>query len=156
MSRVKTYSKYVVERSVGGRSVVKNEDGTPKLGKLMRNNIRITPEIAATLNDGWDSIEKPIAFYYVVDEDASIKANEKAKTKKSKSKKNIDKLKEANEELLLADIENKKLKLKEENEALKVPKKTKKELVAECENLGIETSGNVKELNERIANHKAE
>ena len=33
-------------------------------------------------------------------------------------------------------------------------KKTKKELVAECKDFGIETSGNVTELTERLANHK--
>ena len=31
---------------------------------------------------------------------------------------------------------------------------TKKELVAECEEKGLDTNGNVKQLNERLANHK--
>jgi predicted DNA-binding protein len=72
--RVKTYEKYRVERSIGGRQVLVNEDGSPKLGGLMKSNIRITPEQAETLNEGWDSCEKPLTFYWkeVVFEDAEI------------------------------------------------------------------------------------
>lgn len=63
--RAKTYSKYKVERSIGGREAQKNEDGTPVLsGEPIKTNIRITPEQAELLNEGWDSVEKPLTFYY--------------------------------------------------------------------------------------------
>lgn len=65
MNRAKTYNKHVVSRSVGGGSVRKNEDGSPVLDECVKTNIRITPEMADTLNHGWDSVEKPLAFYYV-------------------------------------------------------------------------------------------
>ncbi len=168
MSLVKTYKKHVVQRSVGGKSVEKNEDGTPKLGKCLKENVRITPEMAATLNHGWDSTQKPISFYWVIDEGSTEKDDAKQKQKKAKSKTNAKALQDANNELLLAEIKNKKLKLEKENTELKtkegdgkktsVPaekKPTKKELVAECESEQLDTSGNVQQLTERLANHKA-
>lgn len=45
-------------------------------------------------------------------------------------------------------------KEEQKDQAVKIP--TKKELVAECEGKGLDTNGNVKQLNERLANHKAE
>lgn len=158
MSRVKTYFKYVVKRSVGGKSVLKNEDGTPQLGEVQKTNVRITPEQAELLNHGWDSTQKPIAFYWAIDEQATNRDNEKQEVKKAKSKTNIDKLTDQNEKLLAAELENKTLKIEKENEDLKEEKQkapTKKELVAECDDLGIDATGNVKELKERLANHKS-
>ena len=158
MSKVKSYKKYVVQRSVGGKSVEKNDNGEPVLGKLIKDKVRITPEMAETLNHGWDSTMRPISFYWKEDNDETVEADKRQATKKSKSKKSIDKLKEQSDELFGLEIENKKLKLKKENEALneesqKTP--TKKELVSEAKELGIDSSGNVSELKERLANHKA-
>lgn len=64
MNKAKTYNKYLVTRTVGGKGVKKNEDGTPVLGECVKTNIRITPDLAELLNHGWDSIEKPISFYH--------------------------------------------------------------------------------------------
>lgn len=173
MSLVKTYKKHVVQRSVGGKSVEKNEDGTPKLGKCLKENVRITPEMAATLNHGWDSTQKPISFYWVIDEGSTEKDAVKQKQKKVKSKTSAKALQDANNDLLMADIENKKLKLQKENAEMKtkevdgkkndngpdkkevIKKPIKKDLVAECDKKGLDTSGNVNELTERLANHKA-
>ena len=171
MSRVKTYKKHVIERSVGGKSVEKNEDGTPKLGKCLKENVRITPELAETLNHGWDSTQKPISFYWILDEVSTEKDAAKQKLKEAKSKTSAKTLQDANNELLLAEIENKKLKLQEENKKINTggskkandihgekestPKPLKKALVEECESEGLDTSGNVKVLTERLANHKA-
>jgi hypothetical protein len=63
--RAKCYNKHVVQRTVGGRDVEKDENGLPVLGKLVKSNIIITPEMAETLNFGWDSSEKPLSYYYV-------------------------------------------------------------------------------------------
>ena len=168
MSLVKTYKKHVVERSVGGKSVVKNEDGTPKLGKCLKENVRITPEMAATLNHGWDSTQKPISFYWIIDEPSTEKDAVKQSHKKAKSKTSAKALQDANNELLMADIENKKLKLQKENKDLEEnkgdgekisdqgdKKPLKKDLVTDCESKGLDTSGNVKQLTERLSNHKA-
>jgi hypothetical protein len=64
-ARARTYNKYVVKTSVGGKEKLKNEDGSPKLGDLVKTNVRITPEQAETLNHGWDSTEHRLTYYYV-------------------------------------------------------------------------------------------
>lgn len=156
MSKVKSYKQYVVQRTVGGKGVEKNEDGTPQLGKLIKQNVRITPEQAETLNDGWDSTQRPISFYWKEDEPATIEADKKQASKKAKAKTSIDKLKTQSDELVTLEMEKKSLKLKDEIEELKATKGPgKKELVEKCEDMEIDSTGNVKELKERIANHKA-
>lgn len=69
--RAKVYDKYVVARSVGGRSVKKNKDGSPVLGELVKTNVIITEDLAETLNFGWDSTEMALTYFYkeVVKED---------------------------------------------------------------------------------------
>lgn len=156
MSRVKSYKQFVVQRTVGGRGVEKNEDGTPKLGKCIKQNVRITPEQAETLNDGWDSTQRPISFYWKEDAEATVEAEKKQASKKAKAKTSIDKLKSQSDELVTLEMEKKSLKLKDEIEELKNKKTpTKKELVAECNDLELDSNGNVNELKERLANHKA-
>ncbi len=156
MSLVKTYKKHVVLRSVGGKSVEKNEDGSPKLRECIKENVRITPEMAATLNHGWDSTQKPISFYWIIDESSTERDDAKQISKKAKAKTSIDKLKAQSDELVTLEMEKKSLKLKDEIEELKATKApVKKELVEECEDLEIDSTGTVKQLKERLANHKA-
>lgn len=71
--RAKVYDKYVVARSVGGRSVKKNNDGSPVLGEKVKTNIIVTEDLAETLNFGWDSTEMALTYFYkeVVKEDTN-------------------------------------------------------------------------------------
>lgn len=108
--RAKVYTKYLVKRSIDGKTAQKDEKGNPILTDVMKTNIVITPEQAAELNHGWDSTEKPVSFYYKEDE---VEEGDE-----------LDSL-------------------------------TKDQLVAKCNELGLETTGNKPELKERIANHKA-
>lgn len=63
--RAKAHNKYVVQRTVGGRDVEKNKDGSPVLGKIVKGNVVITSQMADSLNRGWASSEKPLSYYYV-------------------------------------------------------------------------------------------
>jgi len=147
----KTYTKYVVKRSIGGRAVQKEEDGMPVLGDVIKTNIRITPAQADTLNDGWDSVEKPISFYYMLDEKAEERAYQKAKEIEAQKQAEKDEMKrqvmeEAKAELLAEMKKDSKADDKEERKALFV----------EAKELGLEPAKNIKTeaLKELILNEK--
>lgn len=86
MSNLKTYSKYVVQRSVGGREVKKEKDGSPVLGECVKTGVRISQEQAEMLNYGWDSSEKPLSFYF---KEISTEDEEKAIRKEAFKKATI-------------------------------------------------------------------
>ncbi len=62
--RARVYTKYLVKRSIDGKTAKKDVQNNPILTDVMKTNIVITPEQAAELNFGWDSIEKPVSFFY--------------------------------------------------------------------------------------------
>ncbi|MFZ7121776.1 MAG: hypothetical protein ACOWWH_12620 [Eubacteriaceae bacterium] len=77
MSRVKTYNKYYVKRSIDGKTAHKNEDGSPVLGDIHKTKLRLTPEQAEELNFGWDSPEKPLSFFCKEVEEEETKTEER-------------------------------------------------------------------------------
>lgn len=68
MNKAKTYSKFFVKRKPGSKEPMVNEDGSPVLGDLVKDNIRISPYKANILNEGWDNKELYVTFYYVEQE----------------------------------------------------------------------------------------
>lgn len=96
----------------------------PILGECAKHGCPLEPRHVTTLNRGWQN--SGVYFVEVVPE---VTGN----TVQDDNKKNIN-------------APNKT----EDNSV----KKTKKELVSDCKKMGIETSGNVIELTERLANHK--
>lgn len=91
MNKAKTYSKYFVKRKPGSKEPMVNEDRSPVLGDLVKNNIRISPYKADILNSGWDNKELYVTFYYVEQEEA------KEEPKNEKSEARLAMEKEANE-----------------------------------------------------------
>lgn len=64
--RAKVYDKYQVIRSVGG-NILKDDKDKPILklsNEPIKTNIVITPEMAEQLNSSWDSVDKPLSYYY--------------------------------------------------------------------------------------------
>lgn len=84
MIKAKTYSKYLVKRKPGSKEVMLKPDGSPELGDLIKNNIRITESKAEILNSGWDNKELYVTFYYVEQkvEKQEVKQEEKQEDKK--------------------------------------------------------------------------
>lgn len=84
MNKAKTYSKYVVKRKPGSKEVILNTDGTPALGDLIKDNVRITESKAEILNSGWNNKELYVTFYYVEqkEEKQEVKQEEKQEVKK--------------------------------------------------------------------------
>lgn len=72
MNKAKTYSKYFVKRKPGSKEPMVNEDGSPVLGDLVKNNIRISQYKADILNAGWDNKELYVTFYYVEQEEKQV------------------------------------------------------------------------------------
>lgn len=68
MNKAKTYSKFFVKRKPGSKEPMVNEDGSPVLGDLVKDNIRISQYKANILNEGWDNKELYVTFYYVEQE----------------------------------------------------------------------------------------
>jgi ABC-type nitrate/sulfonate/bicarbonate transport system substrate-binding protein len=145
MSKVlaRTYKKYEVQRSIGGRQVLKNEDGGPVLGRVIKSNIRITPYTADMLNDGWDSIEKPIAFYYMADEEAEQKRLEAEELAKQEAEAE----KEAMKKKLMEELKD---ELREEvkkelgSSDKDAEKEKRKALFAKAKELGLNAAKNIK------------
>lgn len=92
MNEARTYSKYYVKRKPGSKEPMLNEDGSPVLGDLVKDNIRITPSKADILNFGWDNKELYVTFYYV--EQKSAKQEPKAEKSEARlaMEKEADKL----------------------------------------------------------------
>lgn len=145
MSKVlaRTYKKYEVQRSIGGRQVLKNEDGSPVLGRVIKTNIRITPYTADMLNDGWDSIEKPISFYYMADEEAEKKRLEAEKAEQERVDAEKAAMKAELMKELKAELKN-EVKADLKNDDKEAEKAERKELFAKAKELGLNVAKNIK------------
>lgn len=131
--RAKVYTKYVVKRSLGGKQVQKKEDGSPVLGDVLKRNIVITPEVAETLNFGWDSTEVPLSFYYMPDEEANARAE--------KEEEEIASRKQSEREKLKAEV---LAELKKDQAPKSDDKEKRKALFEEGKSLGLEFAKNIK------------
>ena len=142
---VKTYTKYYTKRTMGGsgKSVEKDENGLPVLGDVVKRNVRITPAMAATLNDGWDSIEKPISFYYKLDEEAEREQKEREEKEAQKVQAEKDQMKAKVMEELKDELRA-ELKAEMQGEAKDVEKEKRKALFTEAKELGLDVAKNIK------------